>query len=126
MTHEVQHADYHEWCAHCVAGKGVSHKHCTSDRETRSDTAEFCLDYAFMTEEGKIGYLEDVDQEDEAGLSPVLVGHDRTSESLWATVVEANGVNDSSVKWAKERIDESGYLGSKIVLKFDQEESIKL
>jgi hypothetical protein len=78
-----------------------------------------------MTEEGKIGYLEDVDQEDEAGLSPVVVGHDRTSESLWAMVVEAKGVNDSSVKWTKERIDESGYLGTRIVFKSDQEESIK-
>ena len=51
MAQESHHADYREWCVHCVAGKGVSHKHCTSDRESRSDTAEFCLDYAFMTEE---------------------------------------------------------------------------
>ena len=63
MAHEVHHADYREWCAHCVAGKGVSHKHSTPDRETRSDTAEFCLDYAFMTEEGGIGYMEEIDQE---------------------------------------------------------------
>ena len=55
-AHEVHHADYREWCAHCVAGEGASHKHSTSDRESRSDTAEFCLDYDFMTEEGGIGY----------------------------------------------------------------------
>ena len=122
MAHEVHHADYREWCAHCVAGKGVSHKHCTSDREMRSDTAEFCIDYAFMTEEGKVGYLEDIDCENETGLSPVLVGHDRTSESLWAIVVEAKGVNDSSVKWTKERIDESGYFGTRIVFKSNQED----
>ena len=55
MAHEVHHADYREWCAHCVAGNGVSDKHMTSDRESRSDTAEFCLDYAFMAEEGRVG-----------------------------------------------------------------------
>ena len=49
MAHEVHHADYREWCAH-----GVSHKHSTSDKESRSDTAEFGLDYAFMIEEGGI------------------------------------------------------------------------
>ena len=40
LAHEVHHADCREWRAHCVAGKGVSHKHRTSDREVRSD-AEF-------------------------------------------------------------------------------------
>ena len=125
LAHEVHHADYREWCAHCVAGKGVSHKHMTSDRESRSDTAEFCLDYAFMTEEGRVGFLEDIGLEDDSGMSPVLVGHDRTSEALWAMVAEAKGVTDSSLKWAKERIDESGYLGMRIVLKSDQEEAIK-
>ena len=125
MAHEVHHADYREWCAHCVAGKGVSHKHSTSDKESRSDTAEFCLDYAFMTEEGAVGYMEDIGEQDESGLSPVLVGHDRTSEALWAMVAEAKGVTESSLKWAKERIDESGYLGTRVVLKSDQEESIK-
>ena len=74
LAHEVHHADYREWCAHCVAGKGVSHKHMTSDGESRSDTAEFCLDYAFMTEEGRVGYLEDIGLEDVSGMSPVLVG----------------------------------------------------
>ena len=69
--------------------------------------------------------MEHIGQEDDSGLSPVLVGHDRTSESLWAMVVEAKGVNDSSLKCAKERIDESGYLGTKVVLKSDQEKSIR-
>ena len=71
-----------------MAGKGVSHKHRTSDRESRSDDAEICLDYTFMTEEGRVGYLEDIGLEDEAGLSPVLIGHDRSSDALWAMVAE--------------------------------------
>ena len=40
-------------------------------------------------------------------------------------VVEAKGVNDSGLKWAKDRIDESGYFGTKVVRKSDEEESIK-
>ena len=63
-------------------------------------------------------------REDDAALSPVLVGHDRTSEALWAMVAEAKGVTDSSLKSATERIDDSGYLGTRVVLKSDQEESI--
>jgi hypothetical protein len=125
MAHEVHHADYREWCAHCVAGKGVSHKHRMSDKESRSDTAEFCLDSAFMTEDGRVGFLEYIGQEDDAGLSPVLIGHDRTSEALWAMVAEAKGVIDSPLKGAKERIDESGYIGTRVVLKSDQEDPIK-
>ena len=55
-----------------------------------------------MTEEGAIGYMEDIGEEDETGLSPVLVGHDRTSEAQWAMVAEAKGDTESSLKWAKE------------------------
>ena len=108
MAHDVHHADYRDWCAHCVAGKGVSHKHATSDRESRSDTAEFCLDYAFTTEDGRVGYLEDIGLENDAGSSPVPVGHDRSSEALWALVAEAKSAAASSLKWVKERIDKPG------------------
>ena len=37
---------------------------------------------------------------------------------------EAKGVNESSIKWGKERIDESGHIGTKVVLRSDQEDSI--
>ena len=70
-----------------------------------------------MTEEGRVGYLEDIGLEDNAALSPVLVGRNRTSESLWAMVAEARGATESSLKLVKERIDESGYLGTRVVLK---------
>ena len=35
-AHEVHHADYREWCPHCVAGKGVSHQHRRSSDEEKS------------------------------------------------------------------------------------------
>ena len=33
LAREVHHADYREWCDHCVAGKGVCHKHRSSERD---------------------------------------------------------------------------------------------
>ena len=47
-------------------------------------------------------------------MSPVIVGYDQQSESFWATIAKAKGVNESSLKWTKERIDESGYFGTKV------------
>ena len=41
-------------------------------------------------------------------------------------VAEAKGATESSLKGAKERIDESGYFGIRVVLKPDQEEAIKV
>ena len=72
MAHEVHHADYREWCAHCVAGKGVCHQHRSSDREDRS-TAEFSVDYAFMTSDGQMGTPEELGESKMAGASPVAV-----------------------------------------------------
>ena len=39
-------------------------------------------------------------------------------------VAEAKGTTESSLKWAKGRVDESGDLGTNVVLKSDQEEAI--
>ena len=86
--------------------------------------AEFSMDYAFMTNEGKLGYAEDFGSEEIARASPVIVGFDKRSESIWAMAVEAKGVNESSIKWGKERIDESGHIGTKVVIRSDQEDSI--
>ena len=48
LAHELHHADYRDWCEHCVAGKGVTHQHKQVERE--HDTAEFSIDYGFMKE----------------------------------------------------------------------------
>ena len=61
LAHEVHHADYREWCDHCVAGKGVSHKHRLLEHND-TDCAEFSIDYAFMTADGQVAYREDLDE----------------------------------------------------------------
>ena len=123
LAHEVHHADYREWCDHCVAGKGVSHRHRASERDD-SECAEFSIDYAFMTADGQVGYKEDLDEKSLSGASPVLVGYDHRSKGVWAMVVDHKGPTDSAVKWVKRKIDESGNAGTKIVIRSDQEESI--
>ena len=122
LAHEVHHADYREWCEHCVAGKGVSHKHSASREE--SSGVEFSVDYAFMTADGQVGYREDLEEECLVGASPVIVGYDHGSRSIWAMATDRKGATDSSIKWLDNKINESGHSGTKIVLKSDQEESI--
>ena len=60
LTHEVHHADCREWCEHWVAGKGVCHRHCASNREL--NIAEFRVGYAFMTKDGHVDYEKNVDE----------------------------------------------------------------
>ena len=122
-AHEVHHADYREWCEHCVAGKGVSHQHRAAEKEDNG-TAEYGLDYAFMTNDGQIGNAEEIGENRMAGASPVIVGYDRQSKGVWAMAVESKGAQDSSVKWVKNKIDESGNSGTKATIRSDQEEAI--
>ena len=124
LAHELHHGEYREWCEHCVAGKGVSHQHKSTDKG-ESTTAEFSLDYAFMTEDGRVGSKEDIGDEAKlAGATPVIVGYDHREKGVWALAVEHKGVNEESIKWTNGKINESGNYGTKITLKSDQEESI--
>ena len=75
LAHEVHHADYREWCAHCVAGKGVSHQHRSSEKEEDAN-AEFSMDHAFLTAEDKVGYREDLGEEHTSGASQSIAGYD--------------------------------------------------
>ena len=123
LAHELHHAEYRDWCEHCVAGKGVSHQHKQVERE--HDTAEFSIDYGFMTHEGVIDYDRNAEETEKAGSTPVLVGYDHQSKGIWAMVVDHKGPTPSTVQWLTDRIDKAGCKGVKIVLRSDQEESIK-
>ena len=93
LAHEVHHAEYREWCAHCVAGKGISHHHKKTEGEQES--AEFGIDYAFMTSDGNICHEDEVDENKLQGATAVIVGHDRQSKGIWAMVVDHKGAQDS-------------------------------
>ena len=122
LAHELHHADYRDWCDHCVAGKGVAHQHRQVDRER--DTAEFSVDYGFMTPEGEIDLDKNFESEERSGASAVLIGYDHQSKGVWAMVADHKGPTPSTVKWLTEKIEQAGCKGVKIVLKSDQEESI--
>ena len=112
LAHEVHHADYREWCEHCVAGKGVSHQHRASQAQD-SSCSEFSVDYAFMTQCVSCDCAR-----------PVIVGYDHGSRGVWAMVVDSKGATESSTKWLNGKINEAGHSGTKIVMKSDQEEPI--
>ena len=92
LAHELHHAEYRDWCEHCVAGKGVTHPHRSSEKNL--EIAEFSIDYGFMTSEG--AQLDD--GIDRVGASPVLVGYDHRSKGVWAMAVDRKGPTPSSVQ----------------------------
>ena len=62
--HLPLHAEYRDWCPHCVAGKGISHQHRTHSGDEPLGNTVSC-DYAFMTKE---------DESDQ--MCPVLLAYD--------------------------------------------------
>ena len=122
LAHELHHAEYRDWCEHCVAGKGVTHPHRSTEKN--SETAEFSVDYAFMTQEGMVNMERDLSEEEKTGANPVLVGYDHRSKGIWALAVDRKGPSPSSVQWLVDKLDEAGCRGTKIVIKSDQEEAI--
>ena len=111
VAHMTLHAEYRDWCPHCVHGRGISHQHRTSKNEKLG--REFSLDYAFMT-------AEDVGED----MCPVLIGFDHVSNGIWALAVDQKGATRSSTKWVASKIDEAGCAGTQVTIRSDQEESI--
>ena len=62
LGHKAHHADYCERCEHCVSAQGRTHQHRSTDKEDNT-TAEFSLDYAFMTKDGQVESKEDIGDE---------------------------------------------------------------
>ena len=122
LEHELHHAEYRDWCKHCVAGKGVCHLHRSTEKDHSSP--EFSVDYAFMTLKGEIEHGFKLSEEGKVGASPVLVGYDHRSRGIWAMAVEQKGVTESSVAWIDGKLNQAGCRGTKVILKSDQEESI--
>ena len=96
MAHEFHHADYRDWCDHCRAGEGVAHQHRTT--ESDNGEAEFSVDYAFMTGEGKFELEKYTRDEDKVGASPALIGCDHRSKAIWAMAVDSKGPMQSAVE----------------------------
>ena len=109
--HEVTHLPYRPWCQHCVFCKGRSSPQPASDgREKLGITIR--LDYCFMADE------------EEEGLTGVLILWDDNRECLWALPVDKKGAMDWVARWVVEKLDNVGYRGEQLTLKSEQEPAI--
>ena len=85
-AHEITHLPYRNWCAHCIAGKGVSSPHRHGD-EAEKIGITVSLDYCFMGDEA-------VD-----GTPPILILWDDGHRALWSLPVDGKGPTDQAVSW---------------------------
>ena len=122
LEHELHHAEYRDWCKHCVAGKGVCHLHRTTEKDYI--IPELSVDSAFMTLKREIEHGFRISEEDQVGASAVLVGYEHSSRGIWAMAVDHKGPTGSSIAWMESKLNEAGCRGTKVVLRSDQEESI--
>ena len=110
--HRLTHYPFRSWCPVCVAGKSKDFPHRRREEEQR-EFPELSLDYAFPRKE-------------KGGESvTVLIGKDRKSKLRVAHVVPVKG---AGMKWIVDQvvrdIRKLGIHG-KVILKGDQENSIK-
>ena len=75
----------------------MSHQH-TSSAKDEGQCAKFGRGYAFMSQEGPVGYKEEVKEEFGFGTNLLLVGYDHGSKSLWVMATDRKGVTGSSLK----------------------------
>ena len=110
--HFPLHLNYRSWCAHCVAGRGVSDRHMSGDKSEEPLGVTWHADYAFMKN----------DEED--GMQPCLIFFDESKNCFWALCVDAKGATPVVAKWFGDKMNDSGYSGEKVTLKSDNEESL--
>lgn len=113
-AHFPLHAEYRSWCRWCVEGKAVSRPHVKGNPDEEALGNVIGVDYCFWTAE-----------ESEEEMDAILIGYDSSKFGLWAFPADAKGATESAVKWLGDKIEESGYNSVKVILKSDQEESIK-
>ena len=110
--HYRTHLAYRNWCPHCIRGKGKDMDHRKGADEERG-LGEYSFDYAFPG--------------DEMGFKlTILVGKERNTGMLMATTVPMKGTTGRfSADKVVEFIAECGDAGGDIIIKTDQEASIK-
>ena len=110
--HELYHVPYRNWCAVCVRSKGKDLDHRKSMEEERG-ASEYSFDYCFPGDE--FGYK-----------LTVLVGKEKITGSVFASAVPTKGSSGMFiVDKAVEFVEETGDSNNTILLKTDQETSIK-
>ena len=112
-AHYPLHADYRDWCPHCVAGKGISNQHRSGKKPEEEIGTTVSMDYLFM-----------VPEEAEEDMDAVLIVYDANRRNMWTMVTDSKGPTATSVKWVIDRLNDAGYAGVELTLKTDQEPAI--
>ena len=117
--HLPLHLEYRDWCPDCVAGKGISTQH----RSIGGDKTEVTwnMDYCFLGSKADTGLVEVEAEDPDAGKVAILVTYDDVKRAFWAMQVEAQGPREDVVKWCCDRLEDSGYGGTSVTVKTDQE-----
>ena len=108
--HNMTHLPYRSWCTHCVRGCGEAHPHHKSGDEERQRCTWTIALWARFDEKAQ----------------PILVVKERDTRMMCSMLVgEKGAVDEHVIKRIIAFIKELGYESAKIVLKSDQESSVK-
>ena len=110
--HELTHLPYRSWCRHCVKGRGKEEPCRRTGGAGEEGLPELHVDYMFMGEEK------------EGKTLAILVGRERETKAVMATVVPRK----SSGEWVAKRMmawmKELGYEFCDVIVKSDNEPAL--
>ena len=82
------------------------------------------MDYCFLGDKLDLDATEEVPEDEQKNMLPMLVVYDDDKEALWTLPAGQKGPTEHGVKWSVGRLEDSGYIGKSITVKSDQEEAI--
>ena len=112
--HNLNHANFREWCPHCIKGKAKSFPHRKSISKA-VDIPIISIDYAFMNDD------KDKNEDQEKGM-PIVLLIDKETKIRRARVVPKKGVEPYAVGRIRKGLEQLGH--KKILFKSDREHSI--
>ena len=111
-SHRLTHLPFRNWCSHCIKGRGREAPH----RRIESDSSlpELNFDFCFLGQESEAG----------KGVT-VLVVREKTTKMVMSTVVPTKAVSPWICRRLMAFLKELGLQNGDVILKSDQEPSIK-
>ena len=82
--HNITHLPYRSWCPHCVAGRGLSIPHRSSDEN--KDIPKISIDYFYMG------------QEDSEDTLPLLAVKTRPDRVIFSHALVSKGIHEYSIQ----------------------------
>ena len=128
--HELTHVEFRNWCVHCQRGKAANNPHKRrwnngkKEIEALHEHPTISIDYMFMEADYRDKGKEHYERETK-GKRPILVVHDSKTSAMFAHDMKEKGASEDTIGQLEEDIRDMGYQGVTIILKGDQEPSIK-